>query len=173
MKRFLTYFIFFAFILSNYFSFGQSLYCIGADPFCGDQQYTFPAGTGLPDAETGPYYDCLSTTPNPAWYFMQVGNAGPITITMTGLSPSFPPVPRDIDFICWGPFTSPTGPCPTPTGECGLTQVMVVACSYSPSNIETFTIPNAQPYEFYMLMITNFSNQPTNITFSQTNYYEP
>jgi len=43
-----------------------------------------------------------------------------------------------------------------------------VDCSYSGSPTETVNIPNGQTGEFYMLLITNYSDIPQNITFSQT-----
>jgi hypothetical protein len=69
----------------------------------------------------------------------------------------------DIDFICWGPFADPYDPCVT-----GLTSNKVVDCSYSPNPTETCNIPNGQTGEYYILLITNYSQQPCHITFSQT-----
>ncbi|MEI6899190.1 MAG: PKD-like domain-containing protein, partial [Bacteroidota bacterium] len=136
--------------------------CKNAVPFCGSGTYLFQAGVNSGNGQTGPCYSCLGSTPNPAWFYMQIGLGGNIIITMSS-SPA-----KDIDFCCWGPFTSPTGPC---TG--GLTCAKVVSCSYSNSSTETCTIPNALPGEFYMLVITNFSNANCNITFSQTNWGQP
>ena len=75
---------------------------------------------------------------------------------------------HDIDFCCWGPFTSPTGGC-----TAGLPCNTVVDCSFSPNPTETCTILNALPGQFYNLLITNFSNLNCQITFSQTNYGTP
>lgn len=131
--------------------------CEDANVFCGSNVYSFPAqsGTGNP-AQPGPYYGCLGSQPNPTWYFMQILDAGPIEIEMFS-TPQF-----DIDFICWGPFDSPTGGC-----ETGLTQPNVIDCSFSGSWTETCNIPNAIPNKFYILLITNYSGQPCEITFSQ------
>lgn len=46
-------------------------------------------------------------------------------------------------------------------------------CSYSTSATETCVIPNAVAGQFYILLITNFSNQPQNIIFSQGNANQP
>ncbi|MDD4604638.1 MAG: hypothetical protein PHF97_12665, partial [Bacteroidales bacterium] len=144
----------------------QSRTCHDAGPFCGDQSYTFPAGVCPPsqtcNAEQGPAYGCLGSTPNPAWYFMQIGNPGTIIITISNSANV------DIDFICWGPLTSPTGGCTS-----GLTSDKIVSCSYSNAATETCTIDNALSGQFYMLLITNFSNAETNITFYQSNYGQP
>jgi gliding motility-associated-like protein len=131
--------------------------CNTAAPFCTGTTYNFPASTNT-TAQTGPDYDCLLTQPNPAWYYLQVSQSGQIVIDM------YSSASVDIDFICWGPFSSPYGPC-----VAGLTSNTVVDCSYSTAAFETCTIPNAVVGQYYMLLITNFSNQTTNIVFSQSN----
>jgi hypothetical protein len=135
---------------------GQGLVCESSDPFCTGSIYRFPAGT-IGNAQPGAYYGCLLTQPAPAWYHMLIDNPGPISIYMY----STPLV--DIDFICWGPFTDPYAPCVE-----GLTSDKVVSCSYSPNPTETCYIPNGQTGEYYILLITNYSRQPCDITFSQT-----
>ena len=88
---------------------------------------------------------------------MRIGNPGAIDIYMY----STPQV--DIDFCCWGPFDDPIEPCPN-----GLTANKVVSCSYSAAATEHCNIPaTAQTGEYYILVITNYSNQPCNINFSQ------
>ena len=136
----------------------QNNTCANADPFCTDNgMYQFPAGVNAGSGESGPYYDCLYTTPNPAWYYMRILNPGSIDIYMY----STPSV--DIDFCCWGPFTDPTTPCPN-----GLTSNKVVSCSYSAQPTEHCMIPsNSQTGEYYILVITNYSNQACNISFSK------
>jgi hypothetical protein len=134
----------------------QGLTCETSDPFCTGSIYTFPAGT-TGNAQPGAYYGCLQSQPAPAWYHMLIDNPGPITIHMY----SHPLV--DIDFICWGPFTDPYVPCVE-----GLTAGTVVDCSYSPNPTEDCDIPNGQTGQYYILLITNYSRQPCNITFSQT-----
>ena len=170
----------FAFIILLIFN-SLNIYCQSnnlcnlADPFCTGTTYNFPAGVNAGQAQTGPNYGCLYSQPNPAWYYMQVANSGNITIYMYS-QPSY-----DIDFALWGPFTSPTAPCTaqltaTCTGCQSNTysppgyypQGNLVDCSYSGSAFETAHIPNATAGEYYLLLITNYSNQPCNILFSQT-----
>jgi hypothetical protein len=134
---------------------GQNDHCETADPFCTGTLYNFPASVNAGNGQSGPCYSCLLTTPNPAWYYMKVLTPGSIIISMHS-EPA-----RDIDFCCWGPFTS--------QNCCGLLACnKVVDCSYSPSSQEVCNIPNAQTGQYYMLVITNFSNQPCNIIFEQT-----
>jgi len=74
---------------------------------------------------------------------------------------------RDIDFCLWGPYVDPITPCPMNNSNGGLTGSKVVDCSYSPNPTETANIPNGQTGQYYILIITNFSNQPCDITFQQ------
>ena len=168
--------------------------CSTAEVACSANIYTFPSGTtgvAPPPVNGYPNYGCLGSEPCPAWYYMQVGVAGNIVINISqvGLPPPIPPPPHDVDFICWGPFTSLTEACATGlTGTCGTGKPgnpsccnnnsagctnfyprgNITDCSYSGSNQETCNILNAQVGEIYILLLTNFSQQPGTITFSQT-----
>jgi gliding motility-associated-like protein len=140
--------------------------CGSADPFCTGTTYNFPATTGSTVGQTGPSYGCLYSQPNPAWYYLQIANPGSLTLNIAGSGGG------DVDFICWGPFTSPTAPCTTGlTGGCSGNHACsgnIVDCSYSPNATENCTIPNAVAGQYYMVMITNYSNQTQNIVFNQT-----
>ncbi len=162
MKKILPIFIVFVFLsIYGYSQYspmaGQNNTCETAAPFCTGTTYTFPAGTSNPpvQAQTGPFYSCLLSTPNPAWYYMRVLNSGNLIISMHS-EPA-----HDIDFCCWGPFT-------TQNACTQLTQPKVVSCSYSTASTETCNIPNGVSGQYYILIITNYSNQPCNIIFSQT-----
>ena len=134
---------------------GSNSTCQTAAPFCTGTTYTFPAGVNSGAGQAGPCYSCLLTKPNPAWYYMRVLTSGNIVISMHS-EPS-----KDIDFCCWGPFSSQNA-CDS------LACNKVVSCSYSPLSTETCTIPTGITGQYYILIITNFSNQPCNIIFSQT-----
>jgi len=149
--------------------------CDSAGAFCSEMQsVSFAAGVGTGDF--GDNVGCLGSTPNPAWYKMQVFTPGRINIHITTL-PS-----RDLDFICWGPFASETGNCgvlnvsdvgsshgpsfgANPVGLGGYPIGNIVDCSYDPAQQEYVHIANAQPGQWYLLLITNFSNQPCQISF--------
>jgi len=131
--------------------------CHRSLPFCTDLVYNFPAGVNSGNGQSGPNYGCLGSEPNPAWYHMKIAIAGSLTIKMFS-TPS-----RDIDFIMWGPFADPVTPC---TAE--LTANKIIDCSYSTAPIEFCDIPNALWGKYYILLITNYSNQPCNITFQKT-----
>jgi hypothetical protein len=130
--------------------------CANSAAFCANNTSgtTFPAGTGG-SAAAGPDYGCLITQPNPAWYYFQVSQNGVINIGVSGTGGG------DVDFILWGPFSSPTGNCSN------LTAANTVDCSFSASATETVTINNAIAGEYYQLLLTNYSNQAQNINFNQ------
>lgn len=137
-------------------SFAQSN-CTSSLPFCATTSYSFPAGVNNGSAAAGPNYGCIGTQPNPAWYYVQIAQTGPITLLCTGSAGG------DVDVICWGPF-------PTATGNCGnLTAGNTISCDYGTSATGTITIANAQAGQFYQILITNFSNQVQNINFGQSN----
>lgn len=145
------------FITATLFVVAQSSTCIDSDPFCTGTSYEFPASTNAGSAETGPDYGCLSSQPNPVWYHMRIQYAGDIIIDM------FSEPSEDIDFICWGPFDDPQEPCVD-----DLTGEKIVDCSYSGNSTETCNISGAAEGEYYIMMITNYSNDPCNINFSQS-----
>jgi len=135
--------------------------CESAMPFCtgGLSGLTFPATVNSPPAQPGPFYDCLFTQPNPAWYYLQVANSGNLIILIEGQIGGGPG--QDVDFCCWGPFNTLSGICNS------LTAGNVVDCSYSANYTETCTIPNGITGQYYMVLITNFANVPQNIVFTQ------
>jgi len=69
----------------------------------------------------------------------------------------------DIDFALWGPFSS----LGDALGNCGSLGAPI-SCSYDPSSNETASFSSGGPGEFYILLITNFSGQPTNVTGTST-----
>jgi gliding motility-associated-like protein len=147
--------------MSFFYAHAQNSTCSNALPFCTGTQYSFPAGVNAGTAEVGPNYGCLSSRPNPAWYFMQVETPGNIDIRISGQNGGVNT--NDIDFICYGPFSSLSGICSN------LTSSNTIDCSYAGGSVsETANIPNAQAGQFYILLITNFSNTACNINFSQT-----
>jgi len=160
--------------------FAQGPICSMADPFCSDTSVTFQAGVN-----TGNYANnvgCLGNTPNPAWYYFQVLQPGRINVHLWTIPQ------RDLDFICWGPFNAgniielmnndvcsqlQTTGCNThgpqaganPTDLGGFPVGNIVDCSYSAESEEYIHIPNAQSGQWYVFLITNYSNQDCQINF--------
>jgi gliding motility-associated-like protein len=144
-----------------------------ADPFCSDEQYVFPnsISTTLPG---GIAMGCLGSAPNPMWYYMQIGLGGPMQLTMVQTSATGGQL--DIDFAMYGPFTDLTSGC-----AAVLAGAQPIQCSFSGSFTETIglglpggvgtgatTPPDAIVGQVYIVLMTNYSQQPGSISFSQT-----
>ena len=134
--------------------------CATADPFCTGTAYNYCNTTGTPDAGT---YNCLITTPNPAYYYLNISTSGNIDIFMQQTANAGGGI--DVDFILWGPFTSTSAAC---TAISANPNNNVVDCSYSTASTETANIVGAVAGQWYMLLITNFANQAGYVEFSQT-----
>jgi hypothetical protein len=152
-----------------------TLPCTEAPAFCTGQTVTYANATNVPSlGQIG----CLFTSPNPAFFFLQVNQAGPLSYLISQVNNAG--VGIDVDYVAWGPFTdlnaactgvpanplAQTVPIPTPLTGCPGT---LHACSYSIAPQEIMCIPNAQLCDVYVIMITNFANQPGTVTFTQTN----
>lgn len=132
--------------------------CNGAAPFCTSTGVTFPAETGNGNAPNGPDYDCLFTTPNPAWYYLNISQSGTINITLTNTNLV------DVDFILWGPFANQASMCTAIfNGTAGIED-----CSYATDATEYVDITGAVVGQWYMFLITNYSDVPTDIIATQT-----
>lgn len=131
--------------------------CINSDPFCTGTTYTFPNSTNVPNLGA---INCLGSSPNPAWYYMEVDVAGNMAIQINQTNGSGSGI--DVDFVLFGPYPSLAAACATIPGG------PVEDCSYSTASVETADITGGIVGEVYVLLLTNFSNQPGTITFSQT-----
>ncbi len=167
----------------------------GANPFCTDENpygVTYPSGTGSNSASAflgQSDISCLSTTPRPAWYYMQISAPGNLLIHIQQTSTTGGGL--DVDFACWGPFEATSQDDFVDNLCCGVytlndishgshrptngnhTNDMggypdgnVVDCSYSAQSTEWCFIPNAQPGQWYLLLITNYNGGAGTITFS-------
>ncbi len=166
-------------------SFGQGTDCNSADPFCSGTTYNFPNNTGV-NATNGPNYGCVSNAKNPAWYYMKIAETGPMklninqTTQQNGAGSGL-----DVDFAIWGPFSDESVGC---TGIMNGSTPPIQS-SYSTAAVETIglgvqggsnsicpagvsgatTPPAAIQGEYYMVLVTNYSNSNGYITLNQTN----
>lgn len=151
----------FALLLTS-LSFGQGTDCASMGPICTDAGLDFTAQSNVPAASvTDPTndYGCLGSTPNPTWYYLEISTAGAIDMSLSA--------PSDIDFIVYGPFTdlaNAQGEC----GNMGSPTAPEVDCSFSGTNMETPSIPNALVGEVYVMLITNYANNIQNVLLTQT-----
>ncbi|MBQ0769692.1 MAG: gliding motility-associated C-terminal domain-containing protein [Bizionia sp.] len=155
--------------------------CDNAGTFCNNNGVqTTPNLTNFP---SGGQIACLFSTPNPVWNIIQIGDSGTIEIQITQTSATGQG--QDVDFVLWGPFDTATDfceadvldqGCPNPSDCPNNTSNSnfypsgnIIDCSYSAASTENLTIDNAVSGEVYVLLVTNFSNQPGDIQIQQTN----
>jgi len=156
-------FVVFAFIIATYcFGFSQNSPCNQASQFCTETIYNFPAPVNTGTAETGPNYGCLNVQNNPVWFYLLIDQPGDIFLDIHTV-PS-----RDVDYICWGPFTSQITPC---TSE--LTSSNIISCSFDASYQEWCNIPNALSGQYYILLVTKYDSIPANIIIKQNTSIYP
>ena len=128
--------------------------CTVQTPICSGSPISFTANTGGSDASTvnpGNAYGCLSTSPNPSWYYLEISTGGTLTVDITAGS--------DVDFAIWGPFANVS----TGTGACN-SYGAPLDCSYSTSAIEQVNLPGVVPGQVYVLLVTNYANTVQTIT---------
>ena len=163
----------------------DNIICENASNFCSNGDALYGSNViGIPDDTD---VACLGSIPNPSWNILQIGESGPIEIQIvqnTEFDADGNPIGTglDVDFVLWGPFDDQIDyceldllvDCPTcpfsnnpdtgfyPFGN-------IVDCSYSAAPVETVSIDNALEGEIYVLLVTNFSDQPGTIQIQQTN----
>lgn len=133
--------------------------CPNANPFCTGTTYSFPNNTNQASLGT---VNCLFSTPNPVWYFMEIQNPGNMTIHISQADAAGTGL--DVDFNLWGPFTSQAAGCAAIQAGTATS----VSCSYSAAAQEDATITGATTGQFYIMLLTNFSNQAGTISFTNT-----
>lgn len=161
-------------------------------PFCTDENpygVTFHPGTSgsastFFNVGTYSYVGCLYSTPAPAWYFMQIDRDGTLIFNIEAHRTNGSSL--DVDFACWGPFHAHSrqefidslccryytlhtdqhwsNTYPTANYPYGN----LADCSYSASNIETCHINNAHAGDWYLLLLTNYSQAEGTISFSSS-----
>jgi hypothetical protein len=130
--------------------------CANPTPICSGACVNFLAAESGTSAQVGNDYDCLFTTPDPAWFYVQVGTPGSINLSLTAGS--------DIDFAMWGPYADLAAA----QAACG-SYPLPIDCSFDPSNTETANIPaSATVGQVYVIVITNYEGVSQYISVAQT-----
>ena len=137
---------------------GQNNNCATADPFCTGTAYNYCNTTGVASAGA---YNCLLSTPNPMWMYLNIATSGNIDIQIQQFNNAGTGI--DVDFALYGPYSSVAAGCATITGS-----TTPVDCSYSTAFTETANITGAVAGQFYLLLITNYNGSAGYIQFSQT-----
>ncbi|MEF3078119.1 T9SS type B sorting domain-containing protein [Winogradskyella poriferorum] len=138
---------------------GTPTYCLDALPICADPSIQYESIVG--DQTAPPYldYDCLGSQPDPQWNTINFDVAGDYVFSLDQVDLSGNPI--DIDFIVWGPFVDQQGGC------VDLLPESIADCSYSATASETITLTNVPANSVYVILITNFSQDPGFYTFTQ------
>ena len=163
--------------------------CIDSNPFCTGSALNFPnnpmvnnapfnASPPLPNTSpNGPNYGCLYSQPRPIWYHMKIDQPGTLKINMKQTTgPNGTGGNLDLDFAMWGPFSDLATGCQQVSNG-----VAPLQCSYSASNTENIglglsggagggssTPPPAQTGQYYIIVMTNYSQNQGYIDFNQT-----
>jgi len=140
---------------------GSNTTCAAPSPICSGSPIAFIANEGGANASTinpGNDYDCLFTSPNPSWYYLEIDQSGNLVIDITAGS--------DVDYEIWGPFPSLANA----MGQCNNYGIPE-DCSYSASAIEQAVVNGVVSGEVYVLLVTNYANtiQTININEAGTN----
>lgn len=125
--------------------------CGGMEPICMSNSLVFLAQDSDLIAEPGNNYGCLSSQPDPTWYYLEISEAGDLEMDLTAGS--------DIDYAIWGPYSSLTAA----QAACG-SHPAPVDCSFSTSATEFISVPNVSVGDVYVLVITNYAEIVQNIT---------
>lgn len=144
------------------FSMLLSQYAV-AQSTCSDPQrvcetINFPARTNT--ASLGQIH-CLGSAPNPTFLFFEVATGGNATVQETNSANI------DVDFVLLGPYSNITNMLNACSGLLGNGQPLE-SCSFSTNATENIQFTGAVAGEFYLLVVTNFRNLPTNINLAKT-----
>lgn len=131
--------------------------CALPSPICSGSPISFTANAGGSSASAtnpGNNYDCLYTSPNPSWYYLEIATSGNLVIDVTAGS--------DVDYEIWGPFTNLANA----VANCN-TYGVPQDCSYSASNIEQAIVNSVVTGQVYVLLVTNYANVTQTININQ------
>ena len=144
--------------------------CITGQSACQDLNYQNT--TGVDSQGT---VGCLGSTPNPTYYTINIATTGPINLLLTQSTTQGGAPNLDVDYAAWGPFPSQAAACaaignpPTLAPGIGVPISQTTGCSFSIEATENLNIVNAVAGQVYLILITNFSDDPGFISLTQTN----
>jgi len=145
--------------------------CVTGTSACQNLQYQNTTGV----ASQGTI-GCLGSSPNPTYYTINVTQTGAINLLLTQSTTPGGPPNLDVDYAAWGPYTDQSSACtaignpPTLAPGIGVPVTQTTGCSFSAAATETLNIANAVAGQVYVILITNYSNNPGFISLTQTNF---
>ena len=125
--------------------------CNNANSLCGSLATPFPNSINIANSGQA---GCLGSSPNATWFNLPISSSGTINLQINqgNNAPLYNNL--DIDYIIYGPFSTSTGNCNS------VNSSNIISCSYSGAATEFPVIGNALSGQYYLMMVTNFSNQP-------------
>ncbi|WP_264519937.1 fibronectin type III domain-containing protein [Flavobacterium sp. N1994] len=148
--------------------------CISSQSAC--QNLSYQNTTGITSQGT---IGCLSSSPNPTYYTINIQQSGPINLLLTQSTTQGGTPNLDVDYAAWGPFTDTATACaaignpPTLAPGIGVPISLTTGCSFSAASIENLNIVNAIAGQVYVILITNYSDDPGYVSLTQTNSTDP
>ena len=135
--------------------------CVSTQPNCEEGQSicgvnNYVNTTGIPSMGT---IGCLSSSPNPTYFSIKIAASGSVNMLLTQTSIGGTTPNLDVDYAAWGPYASQSDACTAISGGAANLTGLTTGCSYSAAATEHFNIANAIAGEYYIILITNFSNQ--------------
>ncbi|CAM4353472.1 DUF7619 domain-containing protein [Flavobacterium terrigena] len=127
--------------------------CNNANSLCGSLATPFSNTINVTNSGLPGNMGCLGSSPNATWFTLPISSSGTINLQINQGNnvPLYNNL--DIDYIVYGPFSTSTGNCNS------VNDNNVVSCSYSAQATEYPIIANAVAGQYYLMMVTNFSNQ--------------
>ncbi len=148
--------------------------CLTGESAC--QNLSYHNTTGIASQGT---IGCLTTSPNPTYYTINIQVSGPINLLLTQSTTPGGTPDLDVDYAAWGPFPSAAAACaaignpPTLAPGIGVPVTQTTGCSFSAAATENLNIVNAIAGQVYVILITNYSDDPGFVSLSQTNATAP
>jgi Concanavalin A-like lectin/glucanases superfamily len=146
-------------LASNQNVIGCSLFSNAANYTC-NTNFTYSAATNDNHSFIGPVggvYGCLYSVPNQDWFIIDIlSDAYTLNFHFTNSSNV------DVDAAIWGKITNADL-----NNTCNAILNSPLTCDYSPDATPDLVLSNVHAGEKYVMVVTNFSNYPTNITVSQ------
>lgn len=130
--------------------------CDVSEPICSGSTISFQTAVTGQNASVlnpGNNYDCLGSSPDPTWYYLEIDSGGDLIIDMSAAN--------DIDFAIWGPFDS----LQMAIDSCD-NYGLPIDCSYSTSPVEQANVLGTVSGEVYVLVVTNYAGSVQNISIS-------
>ena len=162
MKKALLLFLI---LLQASFATAQSGDCNMAINLCDPGPFPASISNTGPIVAAGTNFGCMSDTDSPEFFYFESGVNGPLNIVIDPVNAAGTIIGNDLDFVCWGPFSSTANMCNQ------LTAGSIQDCSISPASSETCNIANAVSGQIYVIMVCNWwwswlSPNPCNINFT-------